>query len=281
MNKLRIISSLILAAACVAGPCSAAAQQTYLAGFSAHNKSMSALQPAWVTPIVEVDPRLVQYSRASFSKEYTSTHTETVSYGNGKGSGVVVGNRLEFDYVPPAYVQHNAAGSIDGFGDTSALVKVRIASGNAKHGNFDVGALLSHTFATGSYKNGAVTDSWTPTLAAGRAFRHFDVQSALGGTMPTGKIATQGRTIAWNALTQFHATNHIWLEVENNATFYFAGSHDGKVQNFVTPGAFYVFRRKEWALTHPFFIVDTGMQIATSGFHTYNHNLISEARVLF
>ena len=27
--------------------------------------------------------------------------------------------------------------------------------------------------------------------------------------------------------------------------------------------------------------VDAGMQIATSGFHTYNHNLISEVRVLF
>ena len=58
--------------------------------------------------------------------------------------------------------------------------------------------------------------------------------------MPTGKIATQGRTIAWNALTQVHAKPHVWFEVENNATFYFAGSHDGKMQNFVTPAAFYV-----------------------------------------
>ena len=281
MNKLRIISSLILAAAFVAGPSHATAQQSYLAGFSAHNKSMSALQPAWITPIVEADPRLLQYSRASFSKEYTETRTETVSYGNGKGGGVIVGNRLEFDYMPPSYIQHNAKGAIDGLGDTSALVKARIASGNARHGNFDVGALLGHTFATGTYKNGASTDSWAPTLAAGYAFRRFDVQSSLGGTMPAGKIATQGRSIAWNALTQFHASNHIWFELENNATFYFAGSHDGKMQNFATPGAFYVFRRKEWAPTHPFFIVDSGMQIATSGFHTYNHNLISEARVLF
>lgn len=281
MKRFSIVASLILATAFVAGPCSATAQQSYLEGFNAHNKSMSALQPAWITPIVEADPRLVQYSRASFSKEYTSTRTETVSYGNGKGGGIIAGNRLEFDYMPPAYIQHNAKGSIDGLGDTSVLVKARIASGNANHGNFDVGALLGHSFATGTYKNGAVTDSWSPTLAAGLAFRRFNVQSALGGTMPTGKIATQGRTIAWNALSQFHATNHIWFEVENNATFYFAGSHDGKMQNFVTPGVFYVIRRKEWKPTHPFFIVDSGMQVATSGFHTYNHNLIAETRLIF
>jgi hypothetical protein len=73
----------------------------------------------------------------------------------------------------------------------------------------------------------------------------------------------------------------VWFEVENNATFYFRGTHDGKMQNFVTPAAFYVVRRKDWKPTHPFFILDGGMQIATSGFHTYNHNLISEARILF
>jgi len=111
--------------------------------------------------------------------------------------------------------------------------------------------------------------------------KRFDVESTLGGTMPTGKIATQGRTIVWNALSQMHATSHVWFEVENNASFYFSGSHDGKMQNFVTPAAFYVVRRREWKPNHPFMIVDTGMQIATSGFHTYNHNLISEARLLF
>jgi hypothetical protein len=99
--------------------------------------------------------------------------------------------------------------------------------------------------------------------------------------MPTGKIVAQGRSIAWNALSQLHAARSVWFEVENNATFYVGGEHDGKMQNFLTPAAFYVVRRKEWKPTHPFFIIDGGMQIATSGFHTYNHNLISEARILF
>jgi hypothetical protein len=73
----------------------------------------------------------------------------------------------------------------------------------------------------------------------------------------------------------------VWLELENNATFYVGGDRNGKKQNFVTPAVFYVLRRKEWKPTHPFLIFDGGMQIATSGFHAYNHNLISKARILF
>ena len=280
MSGRRTISGLMLAAAFAAGACGTPAQQSFIEQFAVHNSSMAKLQPTWVSPLVECDPRLLQYGRGSFSHEYTAARTETVNYGNGRGIGLIAGDRLEFDFVQPAYIQHNVGSSTDGFGDTSTLVKYRIASGDAKHGSFDVAALLNHSFATGSAKNGAMTDTWGPTLASGRAFKRFDVQSSLGGTIPTGEIATQGRSIAWNALTQTHV-GHLWFEVENNATFYNRGSHDGKMQNFITPAVFYVFRSKEWKPTHPFFILDGGMQIATSGFHTYNHNLISEARILF
>jgi len=269
-----------MAATLVAGASAAQAQQSFYQRFRANNSSMAALQPAFVTPLVEPDPRLIQYLKASFSNEYTAAGTQTVSYGNSRGGGIIVAHRVELDYMPASYIQHNSS-AVDGLGDTSVLAKVRIASGGAEHGSFAIAAILSHCFATGTYKNGAVTDSFGPTMAAGYAFRRFDVQSSLGATMPTGKIATQGRTIAWNALTQAHATPHLWFEIENNATYYFSGSHDGKMQNFVTPAAFYVVRRKEWKPTHAFFIFDAGMQIATSGFHIYNHNLISEMRILF
>ena len=242
---------------------------------------MTALQPAMITPLVAPDPRVVQYAKLSFSNQYTAAGTQTVSYGNTRGLGIVSGNRFELDWIPPSYIQHNSTAA-DGFGDTSTMVKYRIASGNAEHGNFEVSAMLSHCFATGSHKNGAATDSYGPTLVGGYAFKkRFDVISSLGGSLPTGKIAAQGRSITWNALIQTHATRHIWFEVENNATFYHRGSHDGKMQNFITPAAFYVVRSKEWKPTHPFLIFDCGMQIATSGYHSYNHNLISEMRILF
>jgi hypothetical protein len=270
MKSPQIISVLAALLTVLCSTNTGSAQQSFAAQFIAHNSKMTALQPSFITPLVAADPN-----------QYTAAGTQTVSYGNNRGGGIIAGNRYEFDWLPPAYIQHNS-NAADGFGDTSTVVKYRIASGNAEHGNFEVSAILGHCFATGSHKNGAATDSFGPTLAAGYAFKkRFDAISTLSGTLPTGKIVAQGRTIAWNSLVQAHATPHVWLELENNSTFYFAGTHDGKMQNFVTPGAFYVVRRKEWQATHPFLIFDGGMQIATSGFHTYNHSLISEIRILF
>lgn len=264
-----------------AAVCSVAhAQQSFGDRFFAHNYTMSALQPSWPTPLVESEPRLTQYYRFAFSNEYTPARTQTVNYGNNRGGGIVAWNRLEFDWLPPSYIQHNSTAA-DGFGDTSALMKLRIVSANAEHGNYIATFLLSHTFASSPH-NGALTDSWTPTLAGGIGFfKHFDAESSLGGLLPTGKIATQGRSIAWNALVQDHVTRSFWLEIENNATFYFAGSHNGRMQNFITPAAYYVFKRPEWKPQHPFLVFAGGMQIATSAFHTYNHNTIAEMRILF
>jgi hypothetical protein len=271
---------LALTFAVLASGVLARSQQSFRQRFSSRNASMSALQPALITPLVAPDPRLVQYVKLSFANQYTPAGTQTVNFGNSRGIGLIGGTRFEFDVIPPPYIQHNST-AIDGFGDFATLVKYRIASGNAQHGNYVLSAILSHCFATGSHKNGALTDSYGPAIAAAKAFRRFDVIGSLGGSMPTGKIAAQGRSIAWNSVGQWHASRPLWFEIENNATFYLGGKNDGKMQNFVTPTAFYVVRKREWKPAHPFVILDSGMQIATSGFHGYNHNLISELRVLF
>jgi len=258
----------------------ATAQQSAYEQFRGKNAEMGPLQPAWSTPAVEADPRLVQYIRVAISHEYAAAGNATVCYGNGRGFGLVVGNRMEFDYAPPSYIQHNSL-AVNGLGDTSLTAKFRIASGGREYGNFALTAFLSHTFATGTYKNGAITDSWSPTLGGGVARKGFAFVSTLGGAMPTGKIATQGRSIVWNSLVQHHLTSHLTLEAENNATYYFAGPHDGMMQNFVTPAAYYLLRPKAWHPTHGFFVFAACMQMATSGFHSYNHNLISEVRYMF
>jgi len=242
---------------------------------------MTHVQPSWITPAMMADPRLVQYVRFSFTNQYTATHTQTVNYGNTRGMGFVFGNRVELDYYQPPYIQHNSKAA-DGFGDNTVLGKVRLVSGNADHGNYIVSAMLSHSFATGSHSNGALTDTWCPTLAGGaNVFKRYAVLSTLGATMPTGKIAAQGRSIAWNNLVQARANDHLRLEIENNSTFYIGGSRDGKIQNFITPVVYYVVRPKSWKPAHLFYIFDAGFQTATSGFHTYNHNTIAEMRVIF
>jgi hypothetical protein len=255
-------------------------RQSFKERFFAHNYEATKVQPTWPTPIFEPDPRLTQYYRYSVASQTTAAGTHTVSLGNNRGGGIVAYNRVEFDFLPPAYILHHTAAA-DGFGDATALVKYRISSGNAEHGNYIVSAILSHTFAS-SPKNGAATDSWTPTVAGGIGFlRRFNAESTIGGTMPTGKITKQGRSIVWNSLINTRLTPHTHFEIENNATFCFSGAHDGKMQNFITSGFFYIPKRKDWKPTHPYLVFDGGMQIATSQFHNYNHNLILETRILF
>jgi hypothetical protein len=302
VNPTRLISSLVLAATFLAVASTASAQigsapafastqrarsqqsasprPSFKDRFFAHNYAATKVQPTWPTPLFEPDPRLTQYYRYSVSSQYSAAGTHTVSLGNNRGGGIVAFNRVEFDFLPPAYIQHHTAAA-DGFGDCTALVKYRMTSGNAQHGNYIVSAILNHTFAS-SPKNGAATDSWTPTVAGGVGFLHrFNAESTIGGTMPTGKIAKQGRSIVWNSLINARLTPHTHFEIENNATFCFSGTHDGKIQNFVTPGLFYIPKGKDWKPTHPYLVFDAGMQIATSGFHNYNHNVIAEMRVLF
>ena len=168
------------------------AQQTLMARFMAHNTAMGALQPSLITPLVAPDPRLVQYAKLSFSNQYTPAGTQTVNYGNARGGGIIAFHRFEFDGIPPPYIQHNGSAK-DGFGDMSVMGKVRLASGNAEHGNFVVAAMLSHTFALGSHKNGAPTDAFLPTLVAGKAFKkHYDIINSLGGVMPQAKSPHKG-----------------------------------------------------------------------------------------
>jgi hypothetical protein len=276
----RSFASFALFLAFAAGASSLAAQPSLIQSFRLHNAEMASLQPPMVTPLVASDPRLIQYVRLAVSSEYTEQLTHTVNFGNGRGAGMIAFRRFEFDWLPPPYIEHHSSAA-DGIGDTSLCAKVRIASGNAEHGNFDLAAVLVRSFPTGSHTNGAATGAFGPTLVGAYGFRRIIGISALGGTLPTGKIAEQGRSIAWNSALQAHATRSIWFEFENNATFYRGGKHDGMEQNFLTPGAFYVLRHKDWKPTHPVFVFGAGMQIASSRFHLYNHNLIGELRILF
>ena len=71
------------------------------------------------------------------------------------------------------------------------------------------------------------------------------------------------------------------MDVEDNAVFFHSGPLDGKTQNMMTPAAFYMIRRAEWKPEHASVVFATGMQIATSGYHYFNHNLITEMRFIF
>jgi hypothetical protein len=294
VNRLESIFRLPLAAAflacvwgtcvwgtCVWGACAAVAQQSVYEQLRGKNTAMTAVQPTWMSPLIEPDVRVTQSLRLSFSNSYTAAGTQTVNYGNFHGLGVLAGDRVQINLIAPAYIQNNSATAKDGFGDPMGEVKFRIASGNAEHGNYALTAMVAETLPTGSYANGAATAVYYPNLAAGKMWGRFDVQTTLGGMMPTGKIAAQGRQIDWNTTAQVLVGRRLWLDLENNAIYNYGGPFDSRTENFLTPAAFYVVRRRTWQPTHCILILDAGMQIATSHFHTCNHNLIPEARIVF
>jgi hypothetical protein len=141
---------------------------------------------------------------------------------------------------------------------------------------------VAGTLPTGSYKNGSVAATISPTLCAGKGFGRCDVQSTIGAILAADDTAKLGRPVIWNAVVQYHVSKFFWPEIENNATFYRGGTNDGRVQNFVTPGLMVSkFKLQRDPNNRLAMVVGGGMQIATSQFHNYNHGLVLTARMIF
>ena len=259
------------------------AQDNFFSRWEQRATQTQSKQPTWSVPLVAPYPMLIQVFRADFTRQVTPALTDTWNYGASRGLNLIPGFNSEFDFYYPPYIQHNAKGAKDGFGDVGFLGKYRILSANEKNGNSMLSAQLTATIPTGSYSNGSTDASVSPTLLGGKGFGNFDVISSLGGTLPTGDTTKLGRSVAWNTTAQYRIHKFVWPEIEDNATFYYGGKNDGKMQNFVTPGiTFSKFKfRPQVASSRAAIAFGGGEQIATSGFHTYNHNLVFTARLLF
>jgi hypothetical protein len=238
-----------------------------------------AEQPHWVTPVATTTPRLEQEFRFDTFWQTGNTGITTDNYGGAKGLELIPQKNIEVILVaPPAYIVHNNPKVQDGFGDWSVLVKYRLAAANEEHGNYILTAFLQVTFPTGQYKNGSTNTIVTPTIAYGKGIGRFDVQGTFGVTLPTGNEAQIGRTFPWNNAFQYHLYKKLWPEVEINYTQFMDGPNDGKTQAFITPGIlfgrFHLYKRL--ALT-----AGGGFQIASTHFHTNNHNGILTVRFPF
>jgi hypothetical protein len=260
--------------------------QSGLSGFFAswedRARDTLASQPYWPTPLVTASSGLLQLFRTDFARQISPTGTDTWNYGNTKGFDLVPWYKVEVDVLIPPYIEHNIPSAKDGFGDFSMLLKYRLAGADQDHGNYAVSVSLATTLPTGSFKNGSLTASVSPTVCAGKGFGRFDVQSTLGATLPTSDTLQQGRVVVWNTAAQFRIGKLFWPEVEDNASFFHGGPRDGMVQNFVTPGLVVSkFKLERDPRNRLAVMFGAGMQIATSQFHTYNHGLALTARMLF
>jgi hypothetical protein len=118
----------------------------------------------------------------------------------------------------------------------------------------------------------------TPTVALGKGWGRFDVQSTFGASLPTGHTAKLGRQLQWNTAFQYQGFWKLWPELEVNSTFYKTGTNAGDKQIFLTPGL--GFGRV--SIGRGFrFSTAAGMQIAVTQFHTYDHRWMFSERISF
>ncbi len=266
-----------------ATPNDAATQpQNFFTSWEHRTTATQAKQPAWPPPLITTFVGLIQVERVDFIRQTASNRVQTWNLDGGKGLNLIPFANTEIDTNLPGYFLHNASTVKNGAGDMSFALKYRFLAGNAKHGSYVLSSFLSATIPTGSYKNGAADATVSPNIGVGKGFGWFDVQSTLGASLPVMDTKTLGRTIASNTAMQAHVAKYFWPEFEINSTFFKGGANDGKNQTFVTPGILCAHRLRpsvegsRLALT-----VGIGEQIATSHFHSYNHEIAITSRLVF
>jgi hypothetical protein len=258
--------------------CALDAQDGFWSDWLQRSDQAKADQPHWTTPLATVTPRLEQEFRTDFLVEQMPTRDDLVNLGNGKGLELIPNERVELLFNVPPYLEHNNPKILDGFGDVSFVGKFRALSANEKTGNYILTFFLGATIPTGEHTNGAKGAVITPTIAGGKGWGRFDVQSTFGGGVPLSNESTIGHAFAWNTAFQYHVFERLWPELEVNDTFWKDGTLNRKKQTFLTPGLI-LGRFKLHG--HLLMAVGAGFQIAATHYHQYNHAPVITIRFPF
>jgi len=274
---VRIAHIAALACSLLALPISAFSQ-SWLDSYFERVARNQAEQPHWITPVATVTPRLEQEIRYDIFWQQQAKGYFAENYGGSKGLELIPANNIEVVINLPPYLVHNNPGQANGWGDESFLVKYRLLSRNEEKGNYILTAFLGWSIPTGTYRNGAPHAVLTPTLAFGKGWGNFDVQTTAGIGLPVADAPKIGQPVVWNLTGQYRLLHKIWPELEMNYTCFHNGPNDGRTQVFMTPGVvfgkFPIWRRL--GVT-----IGSGVQIAATHFHTYNHGWILTTRLPF
>jgi hypothetical protein len=254
------------------------AQDGFLDGWFDRSDRAKADQPHWMTPVATVTPRLEQEFRTDFVVQQTASRHDLANFGNGKGLELIPNERVELLFNLPPYLMHNNPPVHDGFGDVSFVGKYRLLAASEEAGNYILTVFLAGSIPTGSYSNGARAGVITPTIAGGKGWGKFDIQSTFGAGLPTSHTNLIGHALAWNTAFQYHVTPKLWPELEVNSTFWKDGTQDGRKQTFLTPGLIFGRFKLHGRLAMAF---GAGFQIAVTHYHTYNHAVVFTVRFPF
>lgn len=266
--------------------------------------AIQAAQPGWMTPLVTVTPRLEQEFRFDFYDQQNGTGSQgngqhTFDYGGPGGARVELipfWNTEVIFATPPYETTSGPKGSAQGFGDWPAfLVKYRLLSANKDNGDYILTAFfqLSDPSGTpGKISNNVLTVQ--PTIAAGKGFGDFDIQSTLSVQIPVDALASPGDTpaatmkaygnpILFNTTFQYHLLQYLWPEVEVNYEYYPNGEHAGLSQVLLTPGIIFGrFQIGQDTPTRPINLnFGIGYQFAVTDNPVVKNNIVATARITF
>jgi len=263
-----------------------------------------AAQPNWMTPLVTVTPRLEQELRADFYDQQNGTGSQgndqrIVNYGGPGGFRVefIPAYNIELIVaVPPYETASGPKGEAQGWGDYPLfLAKYRFLSANRDNGDYIVTGFFQMTDALGT--NGKISNhvlTAQPTLAAGKGWGDFDIQSTLSVQVPVsgrdspGSTAYENRTafgdpILWNTTFQYHFMQYFWPELEVNYEYWSNGEHVGLNQVLLTPGIIFGrFKIGQDTPTRPInLIFGAGYQIALTSNPVVKNNFVATMRITF
>lgn len=237
-----------------------------------------ASQPHFVAPIVTTHVMLVEQYRYDMAWQQDPVGgTVTSNYGASRGLEIIPTTRLEVAVFPPPYLVHQSS-LPDGFGDFSFQVKYRAFSASEGQGDYFVGFFFGGSFPTGTPPNSSGHTILSPTFAAAKGIGPWDIQSTIGASLPATGANLLGRAIVFNTAVDYRIKGKIWPMLEQNSTFWSGGTLDGRKQVFLTPGlvlgSFPLAERLHLSF-------GTGVQIAVTQFHQYNHRWIVSVRFPF
>jgi hypothetical protein len=263
-----------------------------------------AEQPTWMTPLVTVTPRLEQEFRFDFYDQQNGTGSQgngqhIVNYGGPGGPRVefIPAPNVEVILAPPPYeTATGPKGDAQGFGDWPAfLVKYRLLSANKENGDYIVTAFfqMADPLGTpGKISNNVLTAQ--PTLAFGKGFGDFDIQSTVSVQIPVSGLSSPGNTrqvnmtnfgdpILWNTTFQYHFMQYFWPELEVNYETWPNGEHSGLNQVLLTPGIIFGrFKIGQSSPTRPInLIFGAGYQFAVTRNPVTQNNIVATTRITF
>jgi hypothetical protein len=287
------VSILFTAIALTTQPCAAQTASTsssstfgsaivdYFANWFKRASQIQSEQPRWVTPIVTVTPRLEQEFRYDQFWQANPHGAATDNFGGGKGLELIPFQNTEIILGIPAWIAHNGHiphENSDGWADETFLIKYRLLSANEEEGNYIVTAFMGFSAPTGDDGNSNRHGIFTPTIAGGKGFGNFDVQTTAGISLPDGGLRRLGMPLAWNTAFQYRVMKYAWPEFEVNYTWWPNGEREGQTQVYLTPGI--VIGRipihDRVGITAGF-----GYQVAVTNHPTYHHAAIFTGRIPF